>query len=77
MNFRCTLSVSGHKSQTEFVTKLGVEKDRKEYKLPNAQSLLGHELWLNLEQIGGRRNLNKRLIIGDDWKTAPGTSSTP
>lgn len=77
MNFRCTLSVSGHKSQTEYVTKLGQEKDRKEYKLPNAQSLLGHELWLNLEQIGGRRNLNKRLIIGDDWKTSPGTSSTP
>lgn len=68
MNFRCTLSVGGHKSQTEFVTKLGKEKDRKEYKLPNAQALNGHELWLNLEQIGGRRNLNKRLIIGDDWE---------
>ena len=67
MNFRCTLSVSGHKSQTEYVTKLGNAKDRKEYKLPNAQALYGHELWLNLEQIGGRRNLNKRLIIGDDW----------
>jgi hypothetical protein len=77
MNFRCTLSVSGHKSQTEYVTNVGEEKDRKEYKLPNAQSLLGHELWLNLEQIGGRRNLNKRLIIGDDWKTAPDTSATP
>lgn len=74
MNFRCTLSVSGHKSQTEYVTKLGKEKDRKEYKLPNAQSLFGHELWLNLEQIGGRRNLNKRLIIGDDWKQ---TSADP
>ncbi|MDA1163696.1 MAG: hypothetical protein O3B13_11395 [Planctomycetota bacterium] len=68
MSFRCTLSVSGHKSQTEYVTKLGEEKDRKEYKLPNAQSLFGQDLWLNLEQIGGRRNLNKRLIIGDDWK---------
>ena len=75
MNFRCTLSVGGHKSQTEFVTKLGADKDRKEYKLPNAQSLLGHELWLNLEQIGGRRNLNKRLIIGDDWKTGTTGSS--
>lgn len=74
MNFRCTLSVSGHKSQTEYVTKLGKEKDRKEYKLPNAQSLFGHELWLNLEQIGGRRNLNKRLIIGDNWKQ---TSAQP
>ncbi|NQV23083.1 MAG: hypothetical protein HQ518_01840 [Rhodopirellula sp.] len=77
MNFRCTLSVSGHKSQTEYVTKLGEEKDRKEYKLPNAQSLLGHELWLNLEQIGGRRNLNKRMIIGDDWKTPAAANSDP
>ena len=75
MTFRCTLSVGGHKSQTEYVTKLGVDKDRKEYKLPNAQSLLGHELWLNLEQIGGRRNLNKRLIIGGNWKAGtPGSS---
>ena len=77
MNFRCTLSVSGHKSKTAYVIKLGQEKNRKEYKLPNAQSLLGQELWLNLEQIGGRRNLNKRMIIGDDWKPAPGTSSIP
>lgn len=73
MNFRCTLSVSGHKSQTEYVTKIGADKDRKEYKIPNAQSLFGRELWLNLEQIGGRRNLNKRLIIGDDWKNPPAT----
>ena len=77
MNFRCTLSVGGHKSQTEYVTKLGKEKDRKEYKLPNAQSLLGHELWLNLEQIGGRRNLNKRLIIGDDWKKTTASTTRP
>jgi hypothetical protein len=77
MNFRCTLSVGGHKSQTEYVTNLGTKKDRKEYKLPNAQSLLGHELWLNLEQIGGRRNLNKRLIIGDDWKKNSAASARP
>ncbi|MFT5325038.1 MAG: hypothetical protein ACI8P0_002904 [Planctomycetaceae bacterium] len=77
MSFRCTLSVGGHKSQTEFVTKLDNEKDRKEYKLPNAQSLFGRELWLNFEQIGGRRNLNKRLIIGDDWKTNATPAATP
>lgn len=76
MNFRCTLSVSGHKSQTEYVTKLGSDTDRKEYKLPNAQALFGHELWLNLEQIGGRRNLNKRLIIGEDWKKDASSPAT-
>lgn len=71
LNFKCTLSVSGHKSQTEYVTRLGEEKDRKLYYLPNAESLKGQELWLNLEEIGGRRNLNKRLIIGENEDATP------
>lgn len=67
ISFRCTLSVSGHRSQTRYVTRLGADQDRKLYYLPNAEALQGRELWLNLEEIGGRRNLNKRLIIGEDW----------
>jgi len=80
LSFKCTLSVSGHKSQTQFVTRLGADRDRKIYYLPHADSLQGQELWLNLEQIGGRRNLNKRLIIGerDDSITDPmATLSSP
>jgi hypothetical protein len=68
LDFKCSLSVSGHKTQTDYVTKLSQDKDRKLYYLPNAESLRGEELWLNLEEIGGRRNLNKRQIIGDDWE---------
>ena len=67
LDFKCSLSVSGHKTQTDYVTKLSQDKDRKLYYLPNAESLRGEELWLNLEERGGRRNLNKRQIIGADW----------
>ncbi|MHC4878671.1 MAG: NEW3 domain-containing protein [Planctomycetota bacterium] len=69
LNFKCNLSVSGIKTQTQHVTRLGLGQDRKVYYLPNAEALRGQELWLNLIQFGGRRNLNKRLIIGDSAPT--------
>lgn len=68
LEFRCNLSVSGQKRQTRFVSGLKHGEDRKLYFLPNAEALKGQELWLNLEQINGRRNLNKRLVIGREWK---------
>lgn len=67
LEFRCNLSVSGQKRQTRYVSDLTKGEDRKLYYLPNADSLRGQALWLNLEQVGGKRNLNKRLIIGRDW----------
>jgi len=68
LEFRCNLSVSGQKRQTRYVSGLRQGEDRKLYYLPNAEALKGQELWLNLEQINGRRNLNKRLVIGREWK---------
>lgn len=75
LDFKCNLSVGGHKSQTQYVTRLGKGRDRKVYYLPSAEALRGHELWLNLKQVGGRRNLNKRLIIGEKWSQAEETFS--
>ena len=69
LKFKCNLSVTGHKTQTQYVTGLAEGKDRKVYFLPNAEALRGQELWLNLEQLNGRRNLNKRLIIGESQQT--------
>lgn len=69
LNFKCNLSVTGHRTQTQYVTRLGPGKDRKVYFLPNAEALRGQELWLNLEELNGRRNLNKRLIIGESQQT--------
>ncbi len=68
LEFRCNLSVSGQKRQTRFVSGLRVGEDRKLYHLPNADALKGQELRLNLEQLNGRRNLNKRMVIGREWK---------
>ncbi len=68
LEFRCNLSVSGQKRQTRYVTGLRQGEDRKLYHLPNAEALKGQELWLNLEQLNGRRNLNKRIVIGREWK---------
>lgn len=68
LEFRCSLSVSGQKRQTRFVSDLSRGEDRQFYFLPNADALRGQALWLNLEQIGGKRNLNKRLIIGREWE---------
>lgn len=68
LEFRCNLSVSGQKRQTRYVSGLRQGEDRKLYHLPNAEALKGQELWLNLEQLNGRRNLNKRILIGREWK---------
>lgn len=68
LEFRCSLSVSGQKRQTRFVSDLKRGEDHQFYYLPNADALRGQALWLNLEQIGGKRNLNKRLIIGREWE---------
>ncbi len=35
--------------------------------LPNAERYRGRELWLRLEQDGGRRVINYRWEIGKDW----------
>jgi len=67
LNFRCALFVPGHKRQKQFVTKLGNDKDKKYYYIPNADELLGRELRLRAEQINGRRVLNKRWIVGETW----------
>jgi hypothetical protein len=78
LNFKCNLSVTGHKTQTAYVTNLAEGKDRKVYFLPNAEALRGQELWLNLEQRNGRRNLNKRLIIGESPQAGePGKPQAP
>ena len=67
LNFRCHLFIPGHKRQKQFVIKLGRDKDKKYYYVPNADELRGKELRLRAEQIDGRRVLNKRWIVGQSW----------
>ena len=67
LDFRCTLFVPKARRQRFAVTQLGLGQDRKLYHLLNADALRGQELWLRLEQEGGRRILNHRWIVGKDW----------
>jgi len=66
LNFRCDLFVPGAQRQRQYVVKLGPGRDTKRYYLPNAQSLIGHELRLRAEQENGRRVLNYRWVVGED-----------
>ena len=73
LDFRCHLFVPNHRRQRQLVTRLGHDKDRKFYYIPDADQLRGKEVRLRAEQVDGRRVLNKRWIIGETWdsKTEP------
>ena len=66
-NFRCSLFVPGHQRQKQFVTKLKQGKDKKTYRIHNGAQLKGKELWLRAEQLNGRRVLNFRWCVGENW----------
>lgn len=67
LQFRCSLFVPNMKRMQRFVTELKSGQDRKLYYLPNADSLKGKELWIRAEQTNGRRILNYRWIVGENW----------
>jgi hypothetical protein len=67
LDFRCSLFVPDVRRQRLQVTKLGAGTDHKFYHLPDAERLRGQTLWLRLEQDGGRRVLNYRWTVGQDW----------
>ncbi|MBI1347406.1 hypothetical protein GC163_14100 [bacterium] len=67
LDFRCSLFVPDSKRQKLQITKLGQGSDRKLYYLPNADKYKGQELWLRMEQDGGRRVMNYRWKVGADW----------
>jgi len=69
LQFRCSLFVPSMKRLQRFITELRNGQDRKLYYLPNAESLKGKELWIRAEQTNGRRILNYRWIVGEDWGT--------
>lgn len=68
LQFRCSLFVPGMKRLRRIVTELKNGQDRKIYHLPNADTLKGKELWIRAEQTNGRRILNYRWIVGENWE---------
>ncbi len=70
LNFRCSLFVPGHQRQKQMVNQLKKGKDKKSYRIPNADELKGKELWLRAEELNSRRVLNYRWRVGENWETA-------
>ncbi|MBX3449660.1 MAG: hypothetical protein KF777_08885 [Planctomycetaceae bacterium] len=67
LDYRCTLFVPNSRRQRLTITRLGDGQDRKVYHLPDADALRGKELWLRLDQEGGRRVMNYRWTVGQEW----------
>lgn len=68
LQFRCSLFIPSMKRMQRFITELKAGQDRKLYYIPNADSLKGKELWIRAEQVNGRRILNYRWIVGENWQ---------
>lgn len=68
LDFECSLFIPGSKRQKKIVTKQAAGESKKFYFVPNADRLKGEELWLRAEQINGRRVLNYRWIVGQEWE---------
>ena len=63
VDFKCLLYASGRRRQRMHVFRLTSSVDIKTYRYPDAQSLVGQELWLRVEEQGGNRVLNYRTIV--------------
>jgi len=64
LSFRCWVDAPYRKRQTATIVKLGAgARDTKFYRLAKGHELTGQHLRVTLEQIGGRRYINKRVEI--------------
>lgn len=66
LNLQCSLFIPGRKREKRTVTKLREGQDRKYYLIPDADELRGRQLWLRVVQVGGRRVLNYRWVVGEN-----------
>jgi hypothetical protein len=66
VDFKCNLFAKGHRRQRSQVYRLGPTIDRKVYRYPNGAELVGKELTLEAEEIGGERVLKFRFVATKD-----------
>ena len=62
-DFKCLLRAEGHKTQRMQVFRLGNSYDLQTYVFPNGKQLVGTNLSLRAEEVGGSRVLNHRITI--------------
>ncbi len=66
VDFKCNLYAKGRRRQRSQVYRLGPTIDRKVYRYPNGAELVGKELTLEAEEIGGERVLKYRFVATKD-----------
>lgn len=65
-DFKCHLRLPGEKPQRTQVYRLGRDVDRKIYRFPNGQKLLGKEMFLEIEEVNGERKLKYKFVAGNN-----------
>jgi len=65
VDFKCFLYAKGYRRQRAQVYRLGSTPDRKMYRYRHGASLVGKELTLEAEEIGGERVLKCRFVVTD------------
>ncbi len=60
-SFRCELFIPGRRSLRSQIIGLGRGQDLKNYSIEDGREVLGRQLWLRAEEIGGPRILNYRF----------------
>lgn len=63
VSFKCFLFVPDRRRLMTQVIQLSADRDRKLYRLPNGEELIGKTLWLRAEEMGGNRTLNRQLVV--------------
>ena len=63
VDFKCLLYAPDRRRQRMQVFRLGNSYDTKTYTYQNGLDLIGKELWLRAEELGGNRVLNHRIIV--------------
>ncbi|MBI3461651.1 MAG: hypothetical protein HY000_01120 [Planctomycetes bacterium] len=63
ISFRCELFAPARRRLRTQIYDLGTGEDRKVYRLPRGNEIVGQTLWLRAEEIGGPRILNYRVLV--------------
>ncbi|MGD9635334.1 MAG: hypothetical protein AB7G28_01035 [Pirellulales bacterium] len=71
VDFKCFLYAKGYRRQRAQVYRLGATPDRTTYRFRNGATLVGKELTLEAEEIGGERVLKCRFMVADKPPEAP------
>jgi hypothetical protein len=68
-DFKCYLRSKGYRPQRMQVYRLGHETDRRVYRFPDGDTLVGKEMLLEIEEVNGPRVLKYRFVASDHIDT--------